>query len=70
MEGGALRTKFTIYYIQRYYFRYKIQWSKFILEDRIWFFPVSPPPKIHFFVALEQWSKLGFRREIRHYKDN
>ena len=32
--GGALRTKFTIYYIQRYYFMYKIQWSKFILEDR------------------------------------
>ena len=32
---GELRTKFTIYYIQRYYFRYKTQWSKFILEDRI-----------------------------------
>ena len=34
--GGALHTKFTIYYnIQRYYFRYKIPWSKFIFEDRI-----------------------------------
>ena len=29
---GALHTKFTIYYIQRYYFRYKTHGSKFILE--------------------------------------
>ena len=33
--GGALRTKFTIYYIQRYYFRYKTHWSKFNLKDRL-----------------------------------
>ena len=34
--GGALHTKFTIYYnIQRYYFRYKTPWSKFIFENRI-----------------------------------
>ena len=32
--GGALPTKFTIYHnIQRYHFRYKSHWSKFMFEE-------------------------------------